>query len=134
MNPAYAAIAGLVLLLVGCGPTAEEQRAMDQQRCGGFGFAAGTDAFAHCMMSISQQREAQEAADRRASADRDAANKRSQAAIQATKDKADRDARDKQAAQDSSGSTSSSPFSSSNPVDQVRNSIERDMQKVEGSQ
>ena len=38
---------------------------MDQQQCGEYGFTAGTDAFAQCMMGISQQRAAQEAADRR---------------------------------------------------------------------
>ncbi|MGH7156334.1 MAG: hypothetical protein ACREF3_20620 [Acetobacteraceae bacterium] len=86
-------------LLSACGPTPEEQRAMDQQRCGGFGFAAGTDAFAHCMMGVSQQREAQDAADQRAAADRDAANKRTQDAIQAAKDKADRDAWDQRTGQ-----------------------------------
>jgi hypothetical protein len=35
-----------IILLSGCGPTAEEQRVMDQQKCGGLGFAPGTDAFA----------------------------------------------------------------------------------------
>ena len=29
---------------------------MDQQQCYGFGFEAGTDAFADCMMGLSQQR------------------------------------------------------------------------------
>lgn len=34
---------------------------VDKQKCSGFGFAPGTDAFAHCMMNLSQQRTAQEA-------------------------------------------------------------------------
>jgi len=105
-----AAVAAVVLL-AGCGPTPEEQRAMDQQRCGGFGFATGSDAFAHCMMSVSQQREAQDAADRRAAADRAAADKRTQDAIQAAKDKADRDAWDKR-----TGQGVYSHASSTNPV------------------
>ncbi|MGH7156333.1 MAG: hypothetical protein ACREF3_20615, partial [Acetobacteraceae bacterium] len=76
MSTGYLAIAGLVLVLAGCGSTAEEQQAIDQQRCSGFGFAPGSGAFAHCMMGISQQREAQDAADRRAAADRAAADQR----------------------------------------------------------
>ena len=53
-------------MLCSCGPTPEEQRAMDQQSCAGFGFQPGTDAFANCMMQTSQQRAAQNAADQRA--------------------------------------------------------------------
>jgi hypothetical protein len=34
---------------------------VDKQKCSGFGFAPGSDAFAHCMMNLSQQRSAQEA-------------------------------------------------------------------------
>lgn len=52
-------------------------------------------------------------------------------------DEADQDAWDKRAGQGaySSRSTpSSSPFSSTKPVDQVRNSIEQDIGKIEGSQ
>ncbi|HTW27443.1 MAG TPA: hypothetical protein VME92_09980 [Acetobacteraceae bacterium] len=52
--------------LAGCGPTAEEQRAMDQQRCYGYGFQPGSEAFANCLMKTEQHREAQQAADRRA--------------------------------------------------------------------
>jgi hypothetical protein len=61
---AFVAASASVLVLAGC-VSPEEQRAMDQAKCSGFGFAPGTEAFAHCMMGISQQREAQEAADRR---------------------------------------------------------------------
>lgn len=39
-----------------------EQRAMDERRCAGFGFSAGSDGMANCLMQTSQQREAQEAA------------------------------------------------------------------------
>lgn len=49
-------LAGL-LLTSGC-TTPEEQRAMDQQRCAGYGFQPGTDAFAQCMMQTSMQRDA----------------------------------------------------------------------------
>ncbi len=71
----------------GCGPTAEEQHALDSQKCAGFGNTPGTDAFAACMMTVSQEREAQEAADRRAAAARDAAVQRDRDA-QAARDKA----------------------------------------------
>lgn len=83
----------LFVSLAGCGPTAEEQRAMDAQRCAGFGNAPGTEAFANCLMGMSQQREAEGAADRRAAAARDAEDRRAREA-QAAKDKAaaDRDA------------------------------------------
>jgi hypothetical protein len=46
MKASTLASLAVVVLLSGCGPTAEEQRVMDQQKCGGFGFAPGTDAFA----------------------------------------------------------------------------------------
>ncbi|MCK8788071.1 hypothetical protein M0638_27320 [Roseomonas sp. NAR14] len=59
-------LGGTLALLAACGPTAEELRAMDTQRCAGFGFAPGTDGFANCLMSATQQREAEAAADRRA--------------------------------------------------------------------
>jgi hypothetical protein len=74
-----AVVAG-VILLAGCGPTAEEQHAADQQQCSDFGYQAGTDAFANCMMKLDSKREAQAAADRRA-----------QQAEQAAKDKAAQD-------------------------------------------
>ena len=56
---------GCVLLVAAC-ISPEEQRAMDQQKCLGFGFPPGTYGFAQCMMSVTQQREAQQAADDRA--------------------------------------------------------------------
>lgn len=94
MRPTYLAAFGIIVLLAGCGPTAEEQRAMDSQRCAGFGNAPGTDSFANCMMGVSQQREAEAAADRRAAAARDAEDRRARAeraardADQAAKDRA----------------------------------------------
>ncbi|MEH3148030.1 MAG: hypothetical protein PGN34_22435 [Methylobacterium frigidaeris] len=51
------ALAGACALAVSACVTAREQRAMDQTRCGEFGFELGTDAFAECMMGVSQQRE-----------------------------------------------------------------------------
>jgi hypothetical protein len=59
-------LAVIAALLSGCGPTAAEQRAMDEQKCHSFGFQFGTDAFATCLMNITQHREAEAAADRRA--------------------------------------------------------------------
>jgi hypothetical protein len=60
-------------LLGGCMPSPQEQaaaaarqRADDQSRCTGFGFTPGTDAFAQCMMTTANQRDAQAAADLRA--------------------------------------------------------------------
>ncbi len=122
-----------VVLLTGCGPSPEQQHAMDQQKCSGFGFAPGSDAFAHCMMTVNQQREAQDAADRRAAADRNAADKRASDTAQAAKDKADRDAWDKRTGQGAYASPSSSPPVFSDPVDPIRKSIQDDMQKMEGS-
>jgi hypothetical protein len=124
---------GAVVLLSGCGPSPEEQHAMDQQKCAGFGFASGSDAFAHCMMTVNQQREAQDAADRRAAADRAAADKRAGYAAQAAKDKADRDAWDKRTGQGAYASPGPSPAVFSDPVDPIRKSIQDDMQKMEGS-
>jgi hypothetical protein len=122
-----------VVLSTGCGPSPAEQHALDQQKCAGFGFAPGSDAFAHCMMTVSQQREAQDAADRRAAADRAAADKRASDAAQAAKDKADRDAWDKRTGQGAYASPASSPPVFSNPVDPIRKSIQDDLQKMEGS-
>jgi hypothetical protein len=122
-----------VVLLTGCGPSPEQQHAMDQQRCAGFGFASGSDAFAHCMMTVNQQRDAQDAADRRAATDRAAADKRASDAAQAAKDKADRDAWDKRTGQGAYASPGSSPAVFSDPVDPIRNSIQDDMRKMEGA-
>ena len=126
---------GTILLVGGCGPTAEEQRVMDQDRCIGFGFAPNTDAFAHCMMGTSMQRDSEAAADRRAAAARDAADKRASDAAQAAKDAADRDAWDKRTGQ---GKYSSFSFpdtkSSPNPVDAIRDQIEQEQRKAEGAE
>lgn len=65
MGPRRSGAGFMGLVLVGaCALTlsacvsAKEQRAMDQDKCVGFGFEAGTDAFAQCMMGVSQQRDA----------------------------------------------------------------------------
>jgi hypothetical protein len=47
--------AGCVLALSAC-VTPQERRAMDQRQCYAFGFEAGTDGFAECMMGLNQQR------------------------------------------------------------------------------
>jgi Flp pilus assembly protein TadD len=75
-------MAGCVLLLAGC-VSPEEQRAMDQQKCAGYGFTPDTVAFANCMMSTSQQRDAQQAADQRAFQARMAADAQARAAAAA---------------------------------------------------
>jgi hypothetical protein len=56
-------VVGIVLAALAAGCTSpEEQHAEDQQRCFGYGFQPGTDAFAHCMMATSLHREDQQAA------------------------------------------------------------------------
>jgi hypothetical protein len=105
------AVLGAALsLMAGC-VSPEEQRAADQQTCAGYGFTPGTDAFAHCMMTTAQQRDAQAAADRRAADARDAADKQAQAA----RDQADQDAWDKRTGQGKYSSSSSSPSSTTAP-------------------
>ena len=52
-----AVLATVCVSLAGC-ISPEEQHAQDQQTCAGYGFAPGTDAFAHCMMTTAQQRDA----------------------------------------------------------------------------
>lgn len=142
MKPSCLVTLGLILFAASCGPTPEEQRAMDMQKCGGFGFAPGPDAFAHCMMGVSQQREAQAAADQRAATAQAAANQRNQDMIKAAQDRADQDAWDKRTGQgaysslsspSSSSPSSSSPFGAS-PVDQIRNQILQDQQKIESGE
>jgi hypothetical protein len=106
---------------------------MDQQKCTGFGFTPGTNAFAQCMMGIYSQREAQTAADRRAAADREAANQRAQAALKAVQDKADQDAWDKRTGQGaylSSTSSWSSSVSFPNPTDPARNAVEQGIDNI----
>lgn len=107
----FIACAASVLLLAGC-VSPEEQRAMDQQQCSGYGFAPGSDAFANCLMRTSQQRDAQTAADRRAAAAQTAADQRARDA----KDQADRDAWDRETHQGKySSSSSSSADSATSP-------------------
>lgn len=139
MNVPFLVVLGTIVLLTGCGPTAEEQAAMDaaqraadQERCAGFGFAPGTDAFARCMMGIAGQRDAEMAADRRAAAARDAADKRARDAAQAAKDRADQDAWDRRTGQGAYSSSARPSFA--NPVDPIRDSIDRDLRKMEGSE
>ncbi|WP_054141873.1 hypothetical protein [Bosea sp. AAP35] len=84
----------LVLPLAAC-ISPEEQRAADTQACSGYGFAQGTDAFANCMMTASNQRNDAEAADRRIQADQDAAAR----AAREAKDARDRDAWDRRTGQ-----------------------------------
>jgi hypothetical protein len=137
-----------VILLAACGPTPEQQAAMaaaqradDQNRCIGYGFQPSTDAFASCMMTTASQRQAQQAADRRAAAAQQAATDRQNAAIKARKDAADQDAWDRTTHQGAYSDTSSSAAAwsppqyptpaSANPVDAVRNSIQDDMDRME---
>ena len=117
------------LLLAACGPSPAEQHAMDEQKCSGFGFPPGTDAFANCMMKTTQQREADQAANQRAAAARAAAEQRANDAEQA----AARNKAASQASSSSSSGSSSSPFGPS-PVDQVRDSIQKDMDKMESGE
>ena len=57
----------LCIVLAGC-ISPEQQHAMDLAKCQGFGFSQGTDAMANCMMNVSQQREAEMAAQQRENA------------------------------------------------------------------
>jgi hypothetical protein len=84
------AVGVCVILLASC-TSPEEQRAMDQQQCIGYGFTPGTDGAANCMMGIAQQRRAEWAADQR--------QRDQNAAIAAIAAQAQRD-RDAQAARD----------------------------------
>ncbi len=54
--------AGCTLALSAC-VTPQERHAMDQRQCSAFGYEAGSERFADCMMGLSQQR-AQIEADR----------------------------------------------------------------------
>jgi hypothetical protein len=121
----FSLFAAPVVLLTGC-VTPEEQRAADQRQCAGYGFTPGSDAFVNCMMNTSQQRDAQAAADRRAAADREAADRRTKEAAAANKPNPSSSS----STSSSSSSSSSSPFGPS-PVDAIRDSITRDMQKIE---
>jgi hypothetical protein len=147
MRAITASVFAITAFLAACGPTPEQQAAMaaaqranDQNRCIGYGFQPSTDAFASCMMTTASQRDAQQAADRRAAAAQQAASDRQNAAIQARKDAADQDAWDRTTHQGAYANSSSStpsysppqfPASSSNPVDAVRSSIQDDMDRME---
>ena len=149
-EPVFALAMG-VLLLAGCAPSPQEQaaaaaaqHAADQNRCYSYGFQPNSDAFANCMLTVGSQRDAQAAADRRLQAAQAAQTQRQNDAIKAAKDAADRDAWDRRTGQEIYSNSSSngpayspSPFpassSSSNPVDSVRDSIQRDMDKMENA-
>ncbi len=143
-----ACLATTVALLSACAPSPEQQaaaaaaqRADDQNKCFSYGFQAGTDAFAQCMMTTAAQRDAHQAADRRMAAAQQAATERQNAAIKATQDAADRDAWDRRTGQGAYANLPSSPSASSlpdpsptsNPVDNIRNSIQNDMDKMENA-
>ena len=113
--------------LIGC-VSPEEQRAMDQRQCAGYGFTLETDAFANCVMNTYQHRDAQPATDRRAAADREAADRRTKEAAAANNP----DRGLSPSTSTSSPSSSPSPFGPS-PADAICDSIARDMQKIEGS-
>jgi hypothetical protein len=147
----FACLATSAALLASCAPSPEEQAAAaaaqhsaDQNKCYGYGFQPGTDAFARCMMSTATQRDAQQAADRRSAAAQQAATDRQNASIKAAKDAADRDAWDRRTGQGAYANSPSitpaysppqQPTSSlsTDPVDKVRNSIQSDMDKMENA-
>lgn len=67
-----AAVALAAAMLGGCAAldkmNADHQQYLlnlDKQKCSGFGFTEGSDAFAHCMMQLAQQESAQKAAAQR---------------------------------------------------------------------
>jgi len=55
----YVLLAMVPLAVAGC-VSAEDQRAMDQEKCSSFGYRPGTDSFADCMMKQSVQRDEDE--------------------------------------------------------------------------
>jgi hypothetical protein len=107
------------------------------------------------MMTVTQQREAQDSADRRAAAARDAADRRVQNAAQAAKDRiraylqmlqfpiatadaeaaVDQDAWDKRTGQGiySSSPSSQPSVSLGNPTDAIRDQIDQVVRKIEGA-
>ena len=48
--------AAAIVLLAGCA-TPEEIKAADRAKCAGYGFSAGSDGFANCMMKAETNRE-----------------------------------------------------------------------------
>ncbi|HEV7256337.1 MAG TPA: hypothetical protein VGN82_01025 [Bosea sp. (in: a-proteobacteria)] len=57
MKIALIAALALSLTAAGC-VTAQEQRALDAEKCQGYGFRARTDAFAQCLQAIDLNRAA----------------------------------------------------------------------------
>ncbi|WP_206742651.1 hypothetical protein [Acidisphaera rubrifaciens] len=148
------ALAASLCVLAGCAPSPAElaaqaaaQRAGDQNRCMGFGFQPGTDGFAHCMMTVATERDAQAAADRRAEAARQADAQRDRDARKAAADAASQDAWDRKTGQGIYATSSRPPqppptpspasapstTPSSNPVDAVRDSIQKDLDKMQNA-
>lgn len=84
----------LSFLLLGC-VSQKELQAADRQRCAGYGFQPETDAFANCMMTQSNQRDAQQAAAMRARAAQEAQER----AAREERDRADQDAWDRRTGQ-----------------------------------
>ena len=70
-----AAMGAIAAMLYG-GVALAQQREEDEKTCAGFGFKAGTDAFANCLMRTSQQRDADEAAALKAMRERNEAEAR----------------------------------------------------------
>lgn len=58
MTPKILMGAALVALCGGC-VTAAEQRAADEARCRSYGFRAGSDAFANCLLQVDLDRSAE---------------------------------------------------------------------------
>ena len=55
----------LLLALAGCGPTPQEQIALDQGRCASFCLSFGSLEFGRCRMEVSMQRDQLNAEERR---------------------------------------------------------------------
>lgn len=55
----------LAFTLLGACASVEEQRAMDETRCRGYGFRKGTDGFAKCLLDVDLDRSATRRADLR---------------------------------------------------------------------
>lgn len=55
----------LAFTLLGACASVEEQHAMDETRCRGYGFRRGTDAFAKCLLDVDLDRSATRRADSR---------------------------------------------------------------------
>lgn len=119
----FVAIAGCLIALGGCATLDEmnaqaeaQQRAADQEKCEGYGYQAGTDAFANCMMATAHHRDMQQAIARQ----QDAAEKQRQA-DQWERDKANVEATDAQHRADAermmnAGGSFSEPSTPSTPT------------------